>query len=75
VPARVHAVKVPVTPVCDRVTVPVGVTAVPVAVSVTETEHVEPWFITTGVVQLIVVEVDLSGTEVTEIIEVPLLAK
>jgi hypothetical protein len=57
VPARVHVVKVPVTPVSDRPTVPVGVLVVPVSVSVTVTEQDEAWFATTGVVQLTVVEV------------------
>jgi hypothetical protein len=71
VPARVHAVKVPVTPVWLNATVPVGVRKVPAAdVSVTVTVHVEPWLITTGVVQLTVVEVVL-GLTVT--LAVPLL--
>ena len=41
VPARVHVVKVPVTPVSDKATVPVGVMNVPAATSVTVTVHVE----------------------------------
>jgi len=42
VPARVHVVKVPVTPVSLIATVPVGVMNVPAALSVTVTVHVEP---------------------------------
>jgi hypothetical protein len=42
VPARVHVVNEPVTPVWVRATVPVGVTKVPGEVSVTVTLHVEP---------------------------------
>ena len=42
VPARVHVVKVPVTPVWLRATVPVGVKNVPAALSVTVTVQVEP---------------------------------
>jgi hypothetical protein len=58
VPARVHVVNVPVTPVWLRATVPVGVRNVPAAdVSVTVTVQVEAWLATTGVVQLTVVEV------------------
>jgi hypothetical protein len=41
VPARVHAVNVPVTPVSERATVPVGVMKVPVEESVTVTVQVE----------------------------------
>ena len=70
VPARVHVVKVPVTPVSDRATVPVGVIAVPGEVSVTVTLHVEPWLITTGVVQLTVVVV---ARLLTTMLVVPLL--
>ncbi len=58
VPARVHVVNEPVTPVSLSATVPVGVTNVPAAdESVTVTLQVEPWLITTGVVQLTVVVV------------------
>ena len=58
VPAKVHVVNDPVTPVSLRVTVPSGVWNVPAAdVSVTVTLHVDPWLITTGVVQLTVVDV------------------
>ena len=65
VPARVHVVNDPVTPVWLRATVPVGVRKVPaVAVSVTVTEHVDPWLMTTGVVQLTVVEVVLGLTTI-----------
>ena len=70
VPARVHVVKDPVTPVWLRATVPVGVMKVPAEVSVTVTVHVEPWLITTGVVQLTVVVV---ARGLTTILVVPLL--
>jgi hypothetical protein len=71
VPDRVHVVNVPVTPVCVKETVPVGVRNVPAAeVSVTVTVQVDAWLITTGVVQLTVVEVVL-GLTVTLV--VPLL--
>lgn len=73
VPDKVHGVKDPVTPVSERFTVPVGVTKVPDAVSVTVTVHVEAWLTTTGVVQLTVVEVERSGTVVIAMIDVPLL--
>jgi hypothetical protein len=62
VPLKVHAVNVPVTPVSDSVTVPVGVMNVPAEVSVTVTVHVDAWLITTGVVQLTVVVVVLVLT-------------
>jgi len=70
VPARVHVVNVPVTPVSLRATVPVGVRNVPAALSVAVTLQVEPWLITTGVVQLTVVVV-VRG--LTMILVVPLL--
>jgi len=71
VPARVHVVNDPVTPVSLRATVPVGVTKVPAAeVSVTVTLQVEPWLITTGVAQLTVVLVVLR---LTTMLAVPLL--
>ena len=74
VPARVHVVNDdPMTPFCERFTVPVGVTKVPVPVSVTVTEQVELWLITTGLVQLTVVDVVRSGTVVIVMIDVPLL--
>src|SRR5438132_7231651 len=58
VPARVQVVNEPVTPVSLNATVPVGVTNVLAAeLSVTVTLQVEPWLITTGVVQLTVVVV------------------
>ena len=41
VPLRVHVVNVPVTPVTDNATVPVGVPAVPGDVSVTVTVQVD----------------------------------
>ena len=70
VPARVHVVKDPVTPVSLRPTVPVGVMKVPADVSVTVTLQVEPWLITTGVVQVTVVVV---ARLLTTILVVPLL--
>ena len=70
VPARLQAVNDPVTPVSVRVTVPVGVMNVPADVSVTVTVHVEPWLITTGVVQLTAVVVVLG---LTTMLVVPLL--
>ena len=57
VPASVHVVKLPVTPVWLNVTVPVGVLVVPAETSVTVTVHVDPWLMTTGVVQETVVVV------------------
>ncbi len=71
VPARVHVVNVPVTPTSLKATVPVGVRNVPATVlSVTVTLHVEPWLITTGVVQETVVVV-VRG--LTTMLVVPLL--
>ena len=70
VPARVQVVNEPVTPVSESATVPVGVLVVPRETSVTVTLHVEPWLITTGVVQLTVVVVALL---LTTILVVPLL--
>ena len=70
VPAKVHVVNVPVTPVSLRATVPVGVMNVPAALSVTVTLHVDAWFTTTGVVQDTVVVVVLL---LTTILVVPLL--
>lgn len=70
VPARVHVVNVPVTPVSLRVTVPVGVVAPVAEVSVTVTLQVDPWLITTGVVQETVVVV-VCG--LTTMLVVPLL--
>ena len=73
VPARVQVVKVPVTPVSLRATVPVGVRNVPaVEVSVTVTLHVDPVLTLTGVVQDTVVLV-VRGLTVTLV--VPLLAR
>lgn len=62
VPDKEHDVKVPVTPVWARATVPVGVVAPVVEVSVTETVQVEAWFATTGVLQVTVVVVTASPT-------------
>ncbi len=70
VPARVHVVNVPVTPTSESPTVPVGVMNVLTEVSVTVTLHVEPWLITTGVVQLTVV---LVTRGLTTILAVPVL--
>ncbi len=71
VPAKVHVVNDPVTPVSLRATVPVGVRNVPAAeVSVTVTLQVEPWLITTGVMQLTVVVV---ARGLTTMLAVPLL--
>ena len=73
VPANVHVVKEPVTPVSLRATVPVGVRKVPaVEVSVTVTVHVEAWLIATGVVQLTVV---LVVRGFTVMLVVPLLER
>jgi len=62
VPDKEHDVKLPVTPVCARVTVPVGVVAPVAEVSVTDTVHVEPWLAKTGVMQVTVVVVTASPT-------------
>ena len=70
VPANVHVVNDPVTPVSLSATVPDGVMKVPAEVSATVTVHVEPWLTTTGVVQLTVVVVALLFTT---ILVVPLL--
>lgn len=70
VPDRVQVVNVPVTPVSERVTVPVGVMKVPGEESVTVTVQAEPWFATTGVAQETVVVVALG---LTTILVVPLL--
>jgi len=70
VPARVHVVNDPVTPVSLRAIVPVGVTNVPTETSVTVTLHVEPWFMTTGVVHDAVVVV---ARGLTTMLAVPLL--
>ena len=70
VPARVQVVNVPVTPVSDSATVPVGVMNVPAEVSVTVTVQVDAWLATTGVVQLTVVVV---ARLLTTMLVVPLL--
>jgi hypothetical protein len=49
------ALNIPV-PVDVNVTVPIGTIAVPVEVSATTTLQEEPWLMTTGVAQVIVVE-------------------
>jgi hypothetical protein len=71
VPANVHVVNVPVTPVSVKATVPVGVMKVPVETSATVTVQVEAWLATTGVVQLTVVVV---ARLLTTMLAVPLLA-
>lgn len=70
VPASVHVVNVPVTPVSLIATVPVGVMNVPAEVSVTVTVQVEPWLITTGVVQE---TVTVGGGLLVTTLVVPLL--
>ena len=70
VPARVQVVNEPVTPVWLSATVPVGVMNAPGEVSVTVTLQVEPWLITTGVLQLTVVVV---ARGLTTMLAVPLL--
>lgn len=57
VPDNVQVVKVPVTPVSARVTVPLGVMAVPGEVSVTVTLQAEPWLTTTGLAHVTAVVV------------------
>jgi len=76
VPLSVHVVNVPVTPVSVRETVPVGVVAPVVEVSVTVTVQVEAWFATTGVVQLTVVVVGWTPTFTTKaVLVLPLWAE
>ena len=70
VPASVHVVKLPVTPVSLKPTVPVAVMNVPGEVSVTVTLQAEPWLITTGVAHDTVVVV---ARGLTTILVVPLL--
>jgi hypothetical protein len=72
VPARVHVVNEPVTPVSVRATVPVGVVAPVAEVSVTVTVQVDPWLITTGVVHETLVVVECAGWFTTTLV-VPLL--
>jgi hypothetical protein len=72
VPARVQVVNVPVTPVSDSATVPVGVMNVPVEMSATVTVQVDAWFATTGVVQLTVVVVALGLTTMLVVPVLPL---
>ena len=55
--ARLHMVKVPVAPVVERATVPVGVVTPVVIVSVTVAAHVEAELRITGVSQTRVVVV------------------
>jgi hypothetical protein len=70
VPDNVHVVKVPVTPVSVRATVPVGAMKVPDETSATVTVQVEAWLATTGVVQLTAVVV---ARGLTTMLVVPLL--
>jgi len=70
VPDRVHVVNVPVTPVTDIATVPVGVMNAPGEVSVTVTLHVDPVFTFTEAGQATVVVV-VRGVTVT--LAVPVL--
>jgi hypothetical protein len=70
VPASMHVVNAPITPVWESVRVPFGATKVPGEVSVTVTLQVEPWLITTGVMQLIVVDV---ARGLTRMLPVPTL--
>ena len=70
VPASVHVVNDPVTPVSLSATVPVGVLVGAGDTSVTVTVHVEPWLMTTGVVQETVVVV---ARGLTTTLVVPLL--
>ena len=72
VPAKVHVVNVPVTPFSVRVTVPVGVVAPVLKVSVTVTVHVDPWLATTGPVQETLIVVIAAGV-LTTTLAVPLL--
>jgi len=72
VPAKVHVVNVPVTPFSVRVTVPVGVVAPVLEVSVTVTVHVDPWLATTGLVQETLIVVIAAGV-LTTTLAVPLL--
>jgi len=69
VPAKVHVVNDPVTPVWVRAMVPVGVVAL---VLVTVTVQVDPWLATTGVMQETVVDVLAAGVFTTTLV-VPLL--
>src|SRR5438445_301194 len=55
--ANVHVVNVPVTPLTVNVTDPVGVLTGATEVSVTVAVHVDPWFTTTGLVQVTAVVV------------------
>lgn len=71
VPASVHVVNEPVTPVSLRATVPVGVVAPVADVSVTVTVQVDPWLMTTGVEHETVVVVACGLT--TTLVD-PLLA-
>jgi len=54
---RVQVVKVPVTPVTAKVTAPVGVMTAPVDASTTVAVQVDPWLMTTGLVQVTLVVV------------------
>ncbi len=71
VPDSVQVVKLPVTPVSPRVTVPVGVVAPVVEVSVTDTLHVDPSLTTTGLMQEMLVDVVCMGTDVADMSKKP----
>ena len=60
-------------PVDVKLTLPVGVIAVLTSVSVTVAVQVEPWLMTTGLVQATLVEVDRLLTVI--VFEVPLLPR
>ena len=66
---RVHGepVKLPVTPVWENLTVPVGFVAPEVAVDFTVAVQLEAWSTRIGVAQATVVEVDCKATAATAI--------
>ena len=70
VPTNVQVENTPITPDCDRVTVPVGVIGVPGEMSVTVTVQVDAWLTTTVPVQPI--EVDVARL-LTTMLVAPLL--
>jgi len=72
VPAKVHVVNDPVTPVWVSATVPVGVVGPVAEVSMTVAVHVELWPMITGLVHVTVVVVVWTG-EFTTMLAVPLL--
>ena len=72
--ARVHVVKVPVTPDTVNETEPVGVLTVPAATSVTVAVHVDPWLTNTGLVHVTAVVVVLLLTTTVAAVVVLLVA-